>query len=228
MRHLFTGLLVSCTLACGADRAAFRPSDNVTATGQQGQPAAAYQIKAAADANAHAEVRVWSRGAREGEQATTIALSVEVRNLGSQPVTLDQNSLELTAIANNGVAMVPPRLVALTEDTPGMGLTVAPASAATYELTFAMPQGVDPDHVGNLRLRWALLHDGGERYMQFTDFRRYVEPSTTQVAGSWGMWSPVYGYYDPFLYGPPYGYHSRVRVPVGRATVRDHRRTPRR
>ncbi|MBA3456883.1 MAG: hypothetical protein H0T42_27585 [Deltaproteobacteria bacterium] len=38
-------------------------------------------------------------------------------------------------------------------------------------------------------------------------------------------YDPIYGFYDPFLYGPPYGYHLRYHAPVRRVIVQERDRS---
>ena len=45
------------------------------------------------------------------------------------------------------------------------------------------------------------------------------------IATNISYYDPIYGFYDPFLYGPPYGHHLRHQVPVRRVIVQDHDRS---
>lgn len=205
------------TIACGSDRAAFRPTDNVTRSAPGGQPAASYEIRGGTDRAAHARVNVWSQGAYVDNGRTMARVGVELRNTGDQYVSLARHELQLDAYLEDGRALPPAQLV----HTVGP-LFALPGEATRVELVYALAANVDPDAIGSLRLRWAVEHDDGHRYVQFTDFRRVPEAVTTGVV----YYDPIYGYYDPFLYGPPYGYYLRHRVPIGRVFV-DHRRPPR-
>jgi hypothetical protein len=60
-----------------------------------------------------------------------------------------------------------------------------------------------------------VVRPGGERYVQFTEFRRQPE----QVASAEVYYDPIFGFYDPFFYGPPYGYHLNYYVPIRRVVV---------
>ena len=87
-----------------------------------------------------------------------------------------------------------------------------------------MPSPIDPDQIATMRLRWAIDHADGKRYVQFTEFRRVLEQvATTAVI----YYDPVFGWYDPFLYGPPYIHHYHQRIPVRRAIVQERDRPER-
>jgi hypothetical protein len=217
-------LLVLLSLAaCGTDRAAFRPTDNVAAQGHGGQPAAAYDIRRAPGEDPHVHINVWSRGAYADGDQTIVRMSVEVRNTGNEPVTLEPGALQLEAYRNSGAPLPAPQLVQTM--APGGILTVPPGEAATFQLAFAIQPSIDPDSIGGLRLRWALQHDDGRRYVQFTDFQRVPEP--TYVATGFVYYDPIFGVYDPFFYGPPYGYHLRHQYPVRRVIIEHRDRGPR-
>jgi hypothetical protein len=82
---------------------------------------------------------------------------------------------------------------------------------------------IAPSQLGALRLRWGVIRSGHDRYVQFTDFRRQPE----QVAAATAIYyDPIFGFYDPFFYGAPYGHHLNYYVPVRRVIVdhRSHRR----
>lgn len=208
-------LILALLIACGSDRAAFRPTDNVTRSAPGGQPAASYEIRDGEGRPSHVRVNVYSRGAYEDNNFTYARIVVEIRNTGTQNVSLDARQLRLEAYADNGALLPHGQLV----QTIGSALYVPPGEVTSVELVYALGD-IEPDHIGSLRLRWVLEHDDGKRYVQFTDFRRVRET----IAHGIYYYDPIYGYYDPFLYGPPYGYHLRARVPVGRVIIRDRDR----
>ncbi len=214
----FALLTLFIVAACGTDRAAFRPTDNVTAKGPGGQPAAAYDVRLGPDRDPQVQVNVWSRGAYEEDDRTIVRMSVEVRNTGNELVTLDPDALRLEAFRNSGALLPIAQLLQIA--APAGVLAVAPGETATIQLAFAIQPEIDPDSIGSLRLRWGLRHDDGRRYVQFTDFRRIREPR--YVATGIAYYHPIYGFYDPFFYGPPYGYHLRYQVPVRRVFI-EHR-----
>ncbi|HSK03166.1 MAG TPA: hypothetical protein VK932_18065 [Kofleriaceae bacterium] len=211
----YFALLALLVAACGTDRAAFRPTDNVTAKGPGGQLAAAYDVRSSPDRDPHVQVNVWSRGAYEEDDRAIVRMSMEVRNTGDELVTLDAETLRLDAFRNSGALLPTAQLLQIM--APAGALTVPPGEVATIQLVFAIPVDIAPNSIGSLRLRWGLLHDDGRRYVQFTDFRR--EPEPQYVAAGISYYHPIYGFYDPFLYGPPYGYHLRYHVPVRRVFV---------
>jgi hypothetical protein len=164
-------------------------------------------------------VNVWSGGAWVEDGRTLARVAIEVLNLGTAPVQLDTNALRLDAYWSSGAQLPPAQLVSTT--SPDASLVVPPNESGVIRLVYQLQ--VSPDDIGSMRLRWAVLHDDGKRYVQFTDFRRVRDyPTGTAVA----FYDPIWGYYDPFLYGPPYGYRMRYRVPVGRVIIRDRDRVP--
>jgi hypothetical protein len=211
----YFALLVLLVAACGTDRAAFRPTDNVTAKGPGGQLAAAYDVRTGPDRDPHVQVNVWSRGAHAEADRTIVRMSMEVRNTGNALVTLDAEALRLDAYRSSGAMLPTAQLLQIV--APAGVLTVPPGEVATIQLVFAIPVDIAPSAIGSLRLRWGLRHDDGRRYVQFTDFRRVIEPR--YVAAGITYYHPIYGFYDPFLYGPPYRYHLRYHVPVRRVFV---------
>jgi hypothetical protein len=89
------------------------------------------------------------------------------------------------------------------------------------KLRFELTVPVAPSNVGALRFRWGVVRDDGERYVQFTEFRRQTE----QVAAATHVfYDPIFGFYDPFFYGAPYGYRLNYYVPVRRVIVQPRRR----
>jgi hypothetical protein len=60
--------------------------------------------------------------------------------------------------------------------TPRAPTTIRPGTASTIGLVFTLPNDVDPDDIGTIRMRWALTHTNGTRCVQFTDFQRVTDP----------------------------------------------------
>src|SRR5690606_23736387 len=137
---------------------------------------------------------------------------LEIRNTGEEPIRLDRRLLELEAFSEEGQRAIQPQLVSVRAEGPSPDLVPA-ARASTVHLTFALPDWVKPGDVDSLRLRWAIRYDG-QRYVQFTDFQRTPEPATYASGGFY----PLYGFYDPWLYGGYY-YHRPYFVPVRRVYV---------
>ncbi len=206
-------LLVTLILcACGPERASFRPAEHATASGHGGQPAASYEVRAAPNEDPTILVNVWSQGARSEEGRTHVHLTLEVRNTGRAPVTVDPQQLRLEAYANDGRPLPEGHLVRIAASE----AAVLPGQASTMQLHFALAPQIEPAAIGALRLRWALVHDDGRQYVQFTGFQRVPEAGV-------GLYDPVYGFYDPFFYGPPHGFHAHYYVPVRRVIVRRDR-----
>lgn len=216
MTKFIIAALVSVA-ACGTERAAFQPTQNVTNAGPGGRLAASYEIRGGPQEDSHVRVNVWSRGAYVENGQTMARVAVEVLNSGDDNVRLDANTVRLEAYANDGAPMPAPVLVRTSAALARM--IVAPHETETVRLDYAL--AAKPDDIGSMRLRWGVLHDDGRQYVQFTDFKRVEEP--TYVADGVVYYDPVWGFYDPFFYGPPYGYGHHV--PIGRVVVRE--RAPR-
>ena len=214
-------LVIAVAAACAPQHAALRPTENVTSTGPGGQPAASYEIRGGPDQDAHVRVNVWSRGAFAEDGRTRVRVALEVRNTGDTNVSLDPSALRLDPYTAGGGRLPTAELVQL--DAPGGTTMVLPGEASTIHLDFELPVQIDPVQLGSVRLRWGIEHDDGRQYVQFTDFRRVRE-----VYAQSGViyYDPIYGYYDPFMYGPPYGYHLRAHWPVQRVIVERRDRTP--
>lgn len=210
--------------ACGADQAKFRPTENVSATGTTGQPAAAYDVRS--DSRQLAHVKVWSRGAHEVQDGRTVVrLAAEVQNVGDQPISLARDQLRLAAFGEDGNRLPATHLVSVAPGTADGSLVVGPGQVATFDLQFATSTDIDPDRIEGMRLRWGLSYDDERRYLQFTEFRQVPERTYASTV----YYDPVYGFYDPFLYGPPYGFrhYLHYHYPVGRVIVVERERPAR-
>ena len=212
MRIFVAAMAVAAlTSACGADRASFRPTTHVTTSGHGGQPAASYDVRV--DSGTVAQVNIWSRGAYRADDGRTIVrLMADVLNTGDKPVQLGRDHVRLEAFRRGGQPLGQARLIGAS----GAGESIPAGEARTVELWFSMRQPIDPDRIGALRLRWGLGYDDGRRYVQFTEFQRVPERTYARATV---YYHPVFGFYDPFIYGPPYMYHYRYRAPVRRVIV---------
>jgi hypothetical protein len=215
-----TALLLLCG-ACGA-RAQFQPTDNVNAVSPSGQPAASYELRADQSSDPKITVNIWSDGAARQGDRTYIDLAVEVRNTGDDVVELDRDTLALEAFNTQGTPLPAPRLASVRPEQSSM--QVGPRSASTLRLRFEMLVKISPDRVGALRFRWGVVRGDGERYVQITDFRRQPE---YVASAALVQYDPIFGFYDPYFYGTPYGYHMNYYVPVQRVVV-EQRDRPRR
>jgi hypothetical protein len=211
--------------AC-AETAAFEPTENVTATGHAGQPAAGYDIGKSSGGGPYVHVNVWSDGVGTTDGQTRLVLALEIRDTGTLPVQLDQRALRLEAFDKDGRQLSSPRL--LRVHSPSGSVSVAPGGAETVRVVYAMPIKISPDAIGSFRLRWSIVRQDGQRYVQFTEFRRAPDYYGDGLV----YYNPVWGFYDPFFYnafywGPPYAFHVPVQhVIVARGHVghvRDHR-----
>jgi hypothetical protein len=209
-------LLLLLPGACG-ERARFQPTQNVNATSPSGKPAASYELRADQREASKITVNVWSEGASRHDDRTEVELAVEVRNTSEDPIELDREAISLEAFNSRGTPLPAPRLTSLVPEK-GSHI-VLPRSASTMRLRFELGVPVPPSEIGALRFRWGVLRSDGERYVQFTEFRR--EPEQVAMATN-VYYDPIVGFYDPFFYGPPYGYHLNYYVPVRRVVI-DHR-----
>ena len=214
-----TAALLLLAGACG-QRAQFQPTENVNAVSPSGQPAASYELRVDQTSDPKISVSVWSDGAKRHDDRTFVELSVEVRNTGDRTIHLDRDALALEVFNEQGTPLPAARLASIT--TEKGSYEVGPRSAATLKLRFELAVPVSPTQLGALRFRWGVVRDDGERYVQFTDFRR--QPQYVAAANV-VLYDPIFGFYDPFFYGPPYGYHFNYYVPVRRVIV-GHRGRP--
>jgi hypothetical protein len=216
MRVLALSSIVA--VAACAQTAEFRPTERVRAVSPSGQPAAAYEIRSDPDADsANISVFVWSEGAEVRRNRTRVELGMTIRNTSDVPVTMDPQALALEAFSTAARPFPQPQLERVF--TQRGGYVIPPQTANTFYLRFQFPLALSPERLGSLRVRWALLQDSGERYVQFTEFRRRADyPATGYVA-----WDPWWGMYDPYFWGRPY---YRTYVPVGRVHLQ-HRDRPR-
>jgi hypothetical protein len=210
-----TMLLLICG-ACG-QRAEFQPTQNTTAVSPSGQPAASYDLRVDQASDPRITVSVWSDGVERADDRTTAQIGLELRNTGGDPVELDRAALALETFDERGAPLPAARLERIEAEK---GSTiVSPRTASTFRVRFVLGVPIAPSQLGAMRFRWSVVRDGYDRYVQFTDFRRqpeYVASATTIY------YDPILGFYDPFFYGAPYGYHLNYYVPVRRVIV-DHR-----
>jgi hypothetical protein len=206
--------------ACG-ERARFQPTEKISGVSPSGQPAASYELRSDESSDPQITVNVWSEGAARKDEVTSVDLAVQVRNGSDAEVRLDRDVLGLEAFHAKGAPLPAARLASITAEK---GTESIPArSASTLRLRFELAVPVSPDQVGALRFRWGVVRSDGDRYVQFTEFRRQPE----QVAsGPYVYYDPIFGFYDPFFYGAPYGYRLNHYVPVRRVIV-EHRDRPR-
>jgi hypothetical protein len=212
--------LLLFSAGCG-ERARFRPTQDVNAVSPSGKPAASYELRAYEGSEAKITVNVWSEGAERHDDRTTVDLGVEVRNTGDDAIQLDRDALALEAFNTKGTPLPAGRLVSVTAEKGSE--TIAPRTASTLRLRFELAVPVAPTEVGALRFRWGVVRGDGEQYVQFTEFRQQQEEQVA-MAGAF-YYSPIFGFYDPFFYGPPYGYHLNYYVPVRRVII-GHRTGP--
>jgi len=234
----FTVTTAALVLLAGAchQRAQFQPTENLNAVSPSGQPAASYELRADQTSDPKITVNVWSDGASRHDDRTIVRLAVEVRNTGDEPVELDRDALALEAFNAHGTPLPSGQLASITPQKGApcpvrsgdgaregdCGPNVIPARGAnTFKLRFELGVPVAADQLGALRFRWGVLRADGERYVQFTDFRR--QPEYVASAADAYYYDPIIGFYDPFFYGPPYGFHLNYYVPVRRVVV-GHRR----
>lgn len=210
-------LLLLLSGGCG-ERARFRPTQNVSAVSPSGKPAASYELRAQEGSESNLTVNVWSEGAERHDDQTTVKLAIEIRNTSDEAVQLDRDTLALEAFNAKGAPLPAPSLLSLSAEKGA--LTIPPRTASTLRLQFDLG-AVAPTDVGALRFRWGVVRGDGERYVQFTEFRQ--QPEQVAMAGTFYYgYDPIFGFYDPFFYGPPYGYHLHYHVPVRRVVVVRH------
>ncbi len=218
-RTFVLALAAVLPLAACAQRASFQPTENATGVGLGGQPAAAYDVRTPGSDQPTVHVNVWSQGARVVGGQTHVYLALEIRNTGNLPVSVDPGQLALDAFDENGAPLGTPALEGTSAD--GGNLTIAPGATATVRLSYALAAGVGPTAIASLRLRWGLALADGERYLQYTEFAR--TPEAQPYYEGYIAYDPVFGYYDPFFFGPAYGVRVHWHAPIRRVVVHDHR-----
>ena len=216
MKSFATSTAMLLLLASGAcaERAQFQPTQNTSAVSPSGQPAASYDLRADQASDPKITVNVWSEGVERDGDRTTAEVGLALRNTGDEAVELDREALALESFDSHGAPLPAARIVRI-EAEKGSGV-VAPRSASTFRVKFELAAPIAPSQVGALRLRWGVVRDGDDRYVQFTDFRRQPEYIATATRV---YYDPILGFYDPFFYGAPYGYHLNYYVPVRRVIV---------
>lgn len=209
-----TAALLLVSGACG-ERARFEPTEHVIAVSPTGQPAASYELRADQTSDPKITVNIWSEGASREDDRTFVDLAVEVRNTGDEPVQLDRDALALEVFDMRGRPLPAPRLANVIAEKGSY--VVSPHSANRVKLRFELTAGVPPSDVGALRFRWGVIRGDGERYVQLTEFRRQAE--RVAAATHHVSYDPIFGFYDPYFYGPPYGVRINYYVPVRRVFV---------
>jgi hypothetical protein len=143
------------------------------------------------------DVKVWSSGAFVDERSgrTLVHVGFELENNSQAEYELPAHEVVIEGATIDGVLREPVDLY--YQDGDGR---VAPGREARLDLWFAMPQGVQPQHLDAFQVRWAVRNPEG-RYAQRTPFTEYEPPAGYTLADSaYYYHSP---WYDPFLYGPP-------------------------
>jgi hypothetical protein len=192
-RYILLFLAAGC-----AETAYYVPTDNVSAQGTSGQPAASYVMQAT-NGDRIAEVNVWSHDVHKTNDTSLMHATLEVRNVSNQPIRLDPTLLHAEAFAEHDVPMATPRLAGISPQGPA-ALTVPPRAARNFEVYFSSAPGVSPGDVKAFRLRWGLNAEN-QQFVQFTQFKREVP---------YYYWNDYYGYgyYGYGWYGGwPYWYN---------------------
>jgi hypothetical protein len=195
--------LLSIVLLVGAcaETTSFQPTENVSAVGHGGQPAAGYDIGKSEGGAPYVHVNVWSAGTDASNGRTRLTFAFTIRDTGRLPVALDRNALQLKVYDTSGALLPQPVLVQL--QAPNAATAVGPNASHTIHAVFVMPLKVAPSNIGSIELRWGLIRQDGVRYTQFTQF---------QQTPDYYAYAPTWGFYDPFFYnpwywwGPGYGY----------------------
>ena len=192
--------LVVVVGACAATTS-FQPTENVSAVGHGGEPAAGYDIGKSAGGSPYVHVNVWSSSVDAANGRTRFTFAFTIRDTGNLPVQLDRNALQLKVYDSHGAVM--PQAVLVQLQAPAAALATGPNTSHTIHAVFVMPLKVAPSNIGSIELRWGLIRQDGVRYTQFTQF---------QQTPDYYAYAPTWGFYDPFFYnpwywwGPGYGY----------------------
>lgn len=183
---LMTALL---PLGCATQPEMFRPGERTTATSPAGITAAAYEIRD--ERGITGEVKLWSDGAEKRDGATVIHVAFEIENLSDEPMRFmtDELRLESATLAERALPVVEP--VAFEGSR-----IIAPGSAGTVGVLFALPSDVKPSDVEAFRVFWSVT--GATDYAQITPFYEDLRPE--RLASGAYYWDTPF--FDPFFYEP--------------------------
>jgi hypothetical protein len=220
---LAAGVLLGGCASSGPEY--FRPAERVTARGDEGEPAASYDIR---DASAKlGEVQVWSDNAYRAETTngdqTMVIVGFRVKNLGQAPLLLDAQTLQLEAVTREARRAGPAQLLSVhAVGTAPDDLTVPPQALRELYATFALPGNEKPSALASFRVRWA-VNAGGRSFAQITPFVEDQAREQAFAAAYETPFVPVWGFtYDPFFYdpfAPVVIAHHPVAVAVRRVVV---------
>jgi hypothetical protein len=194
-------LTLGGSAGCAGRHESFAAAERQSMLATDGYVAAQYDALVAGDVIG--DVKVWSSGAFVDERSgrTLLHVGFELENNSGAPYELPAHEVAIEGATTNGVMRQPVELY--YQDGDGR---VDAGRQARLELWFAMPVGVEPQHLDAFQVRWAVRNPEG-RYAQRTPFTEYEPPTGYVLADSaYYYHSP---WYDPFLYAPPL---SRVTV----------------
>ena len=215
MRRILFPLLAAAALSgCASQTEYFRPTQ-AQSTGKGAFPSAAYtvQVQGRRVGDAHITSGGAFAGTLNGEKRTLGNVQMDVTNVSATPLVLEPGNARLQEVrTNEGIVASAPMSAVYT---PGGGTTaVAPGAMRHFDMYFAMPPGIKPQHVDGFQLRWSVADPSG-RYAQITPF---TEDETTAEYVYYP--APYFSYYDPFWdpmwgfdpYYPPFPMVQNVRT----------------
>lgn len=186
MTTKFRVACITLVLAGCAGTQHFDAVERATGLSPQGYGAAEYDIWGPMG-NA-GQARVWAVGAYEatvgGSEMTVVEVVLDLENNGPEPMVLSELRLDRVDVGRARIEDLAPMRV----DGDG---TVPPGGEQRVRAYFAIPLRVDPEDIGDFRVRWA-VRQGERTYAQRTPFLQAPDY----------YYSPYY--YDPFWADPFY------------------------
>ncbi|MFW5739731.1 MAG: hypothetical protein ACOC1F_05135 [Myxococcota bacterium] len=178
--------------ACGASHQGFHPAERATAETITGETAADYEI--VTEAGSMGDVKLWSRGAFETDDGTTVIhIGIQLENESSRPIVLDDVVLDSLRYDGAVKSNIRPT---------GQLARVLPGKSEEFELYFTLPEPADPDRIRAFRVRWK-AQAGDSTYQQTTPFHQDRERMYAGMPYSYYYYSPYYDpFYDPFWVRP--------------------------
>jgi hypothetical protein len=197
--------LIALGAGCASGPRYFEPTERVQGQTVQGYPVALYPLMG--PSGAFGEAKLWSDGARESDDRAAVHIGFEVHNTGDKALEMGSDDVRLDARLSDGTV--------IKGVAPGAGAgtrSFSPGALGETRFSFALPPGVRPHDVRELRLHWRVR--GADRsYTQRTAFVRWTERDA---------YSNPYPYPYPYPYGYacwPYGpYDCIYPYPLGLRT----------
>ena len=203
--------LLSCTAAllasgCAAQRAYFRPTDNLVEVPGRGYLAVASYDLEDESGQRVGTLRVNSQGVFEAEldssdgKQRVLQVEVSLTNTGTAPLLLPKD--EQTIVNLDGIPRLLPYRI-FVDGNPALELQVPPDEARNVDLFYKVGSNVDLSRLEDFLFHWR-VRAGAKEQVEFTHFIRMPETSYYYPRYCYaGYWN---GYFFPGYYTiPPWG-----------------------